>query len=255
MTPDTERAIEALNDAFYQAVADDFSATRARPWPGWERIVAKLGRSPSVLDVGCGNGRFADYLGQSVDDFRYLGVDKSRELIAHARERLASHVYSDLKVADVLREDGRAVVGEGRFDLVVLFAVLHHIPGRDNRLDLMRWLGRCVAPDGLCAFTVWRLDEVDEIRDNIVPWDTIERDLGIRLDPGDLEAEDVVLPWKHRTDVYRYFRVIRDRELSEIERVTGLEVIDRWRSDGRTGDMNQYVLLRRCRPSSPSSAR
>ncbi len=38
MSAATERQLGAINHRFYERFAAEFSATRERPWPGWERI-------------------------------------------------------------------------------------------------------------------------------------------------------------------------------------------------------------------------
>ena len=78
MDPPTRAQLLELNRAFYLAHATAFDRSRAgRPWPGWQRILGgfaagrPLGR---VLDVGCGNARFACFLAEAGLSFLGLGI-------------------------------------------------------------------------------------------------------------------------------------------------------------------------------------
>ena len=67
MSPETVLALNEINRRFYRTSAEAFSASRDYPWLGWERIVGGFPEPPhSVLDVGCGNGRFGVYLAASL---------------------------------------------------------------------------------------------------------------------------------------------------------------------------------------------
>jgi trans-aconitate methyltransferase len=52
-----------------------------------------------VLDVGCGLGDYADYLRDRFAKVDYVGIDLSRGMIAHARERRRN---LDVRVGNVL---------------------------------------------------------------------------------------------------------------------------------------------------------
>src|SRR5215470_16260923 len=85
----TIRALNAINRRFYETVVADFDSTRQMPWEGWERIVPLLQSSAllSVLDVGCGNGRFGRFLADRLgkDRLKYVGLDSSAALLERAK--------------------------------------------------------------------------------------------------------------------------------------------------------------------------
>ena len=66
MKPETVHALHAVDRRFYTERAEEFSGTRERPWKGWTGMLARieplLPEEPRVLDIGCGNGRFARFL-------------------------------------------------------------------------------------------------------------------------------------------------------------------------------------------------
>jgi SAM-dependent methyltransferase len=63
-----------------------------------------------VLDIGCGNGEYKRHL--ESDKFYYIGVERCEVMLA---------------VEDEVHMDGlRLGFGVGRFDVVLVVAVLHH---------------------------------------------------------------------------------------------------------------------------------
>lgn len=74
----------------------------------------------NLLDVGCSNGAFLDYLARSASyDFHLKGVDVHDGLLEQARERVP---HSEFIRADVNGDDWSAVVSRS-FDLVVMSGV------------------------------------------------------------------------------------------------------------------------------------
>lgn len=62
----TIQRLNAINREFYRVTAREFDQTRGAAWPGWERLLPYLHPPLSVLDVGCGNGRFGLFLREKV---------------------------------------------------------------------------------------------------------------------------------------------------------------------------------------------
>jgi SAM-dependent methyltransferase len=267
--------LNALNRDFYRVAGEDFDRTRGKPWPGWARLLPYLrldtvpdspGGLPSntptsatrsVLDVGCGNGRFGAFLievltphsplsegeGKTMT-IRYHGLDSDPALLAKARVKLTSagaKRASPLPVRVDVRLEQRDIVENppdaGAYDLVALFGVLHHIPGSATRLALLRALAERVAPGGLLAFSCWRFYEDGRLRARIVPWPD---DLAARV-----EAGDYLLDWRRGQPALRYCHYVDDAEHTALVGATGLAEIESYRADGRTGNLNRYSLLQK----------
>ncbi|MDA7707904.1 class I SAM-dependent methyltransferase [Flavobacteriaceae bacterium] len=71
----------------------------------------------SILDVGCGNGEFLNYLNQNGFNGQYSGVDINKNLIDEARLRFPNQ---DFQITDILIEEVKQydyVVMSGLFNL------------------------------------------------------------------------------------------------------------------------------------------
>ncbi|MBN1202633.1 MAG: class I SAM-dependent methyltransferase [Anaerolineae bacterium] len=232
MNDATVKRLNAINREFYRITADSFDQTRQNPWPGWHRLLPYLEPPLSVLDVGCGNGRFGLFLASHLgaENLVYHGFDNNPALLDRARAAL-SDINTQLEARDMVENPPET----GAYDLVALFGMLHHIPGRQQRRDFMRVLAERVAPGGLLAFAAWRFYDFPRFRDRITPWPE-----NIQVEPG-----DYLLDWRQGAHAQRYCHHVDDAEHADLVTATGLTEIATFRADGRTNDANHYSLLRR----------
>ena len=109
---------------------NDFKAIRAVI-----RRRLRVGQGLRTLDLGCGPGAFADLF--EGDD--YVGVDLNARYIEHARKtRHGAFIVSDARKVDL---------PDARFDQVLIFGLLHHLPDEDVRA-VLRECRRLLAPGG-----------------------------------------------------------------------------------------------------------
>jgi SAM-dependent methyltransferase len=240
----TARALNRINRRFYAEQADAFSATREAPWPGWLRLAERIDAedfpaTPAVLDVGCGNGRFGRFLAGRAPALRYTGVDSSDALLRMAEQTGGLGPKPELHRLDLVEEDLTAWLGERRFDLIVLFGVLHHVPGRERRAALLRGLLRRLSAEGILALTSWRLAQFERFRERILSW----RESPVALDEAQLETGDRLLPWGHGEGL-RYVHFADEDETDELVASLGATVVERYEADGREDALNHYFLLR-----------
>lgn len=244
MDDETIRALNAINRRFYETVAADFDATRQTAWQGWERLLPFLKPSLAVLDAGCGNGRFGVFLAQRLgkQHLRYIGIDQNAALLDRARQSLTG-IDAQFEQRDLVEQPSGDSLGA--FDLVALFGVLHHVPGAERRLALLRSLADRVAPGGLLAFTEWRFmaaGVADRFRARIVPWDAVLWGGG----GGAVEAGDYLLDWRRGVQAgtapaLRYCHYVDDAEHVRLVAAAGLNPIAEYRADAA----NLYTILRR----------
>jgi SAM-dependent methyltransferase len=248
MKRETVLALNALNQAFYAAIAPEWSDSRRHPWPGFERVWSQArARSPSpaqlrVLDVGSGDGRFAAFLDArrpASEPFDYLGIDASERLLDHARRRgLGAGVRFER--ADFLLDE--RALPEGPFELIALFGVLHHVPAFERRRQLLADLARRVAARGLLAVTFWRLDRDARFEKRVRSFAQYNAHANEPIEEADLESGDTLLAWGEQSAL-RYCHFPDARETEALIRATGLRVLDRFEADGRGAALNEYVVF------------
>ncbi len=239
MKKHTVEALLAVNRRFYRERAAEFSRSRERPWSGWGEILSRAGallpEHPRVLDVGCGNGRFARFLAERLGrTFDYCGIDESPLGLAEARRRLPGLVFVE---RDFLQEP----LPEGEFDLVALFGVLHHVPGRENRLRLLMRLSALLAQGGLLAFSLWRFDRYERFQEKIVPWDEFSSRSGVEVERADLEPGDHVLTWGGDRPAYRFCHAMSDDEERELVAALPLDLVVKFDAGA---EPNGYYVFR-----------
>ena len=223
----------AVNRAFYQDFSEPFARTRSKPQPGFRKLAPFMPESlASVLDVGCGEGRFGRFVCRLRPGVRYVGVDFTGELLDHAGKALPRATFIE---RDVSRPG--SLEGLGSFDLVVALAVLQHIPGRENRVRLLGEMGKCLAPGGRLFISAWQFMESVRQRRKLLPW------MEVGLSERDVEQNDHLMSWRSGGSGARYVSYIDERELEALSRRASLHVIETFRSDGREGNLNLYAVL------------
>lgn len=233
MDANTISELNALNLTFYRMTAPHFNDTRQQAWAGWGQLIRYLDTPLRVLDVGCGNGRFAVFLAEQLGpNFTYHGIDSDPTLLNYADTTMRQlSIRFTLTEQDVIENPFH----HGEYDLVVAFGLLHHVAGSQQRLDFMQRLAEKVGLGGLLVFACWRFLDVESLRDRIVPW------------PNHLmrEENDFLLDWRRGETALRYCHYVDDAEHDALVATTGLHEIERFKADGRNHALNQYSVLRR----------
>lgn len=110
-----------------------------------------FGPAERVLDIGCGEGLMADWLG-TVGFGAYVGIDLSEKAVAAARGR-------GLPKTDFLVADAEAFEPDGRFDAIIFNEVLYFLD--DPAAQLGRY-SRALADGGVLVVSLY--DSVAALR-------------------------------------------------------------------------------------------
>lgn len=141
----------------YDNFATTFSNSRKNhPWPELDAIIEDMQEQgyTSVLDVGCGNGRFIEeWQKYKVWSIKYLGIDSSKWMIAEARKLHPDHQFEVVPMESLFQ------VPSSKFQALLFLASFHHLETRESRINVLREARNLLAPNGRIYMTNWNLLE------------------------------------------------------------------------------------------------
>ena len=242
MNANIARQLLELNRRFYTEYGRDFSATRGRLQSGVLRVVETLRGDEVILDLGCGNGELARTLSRRGHHGLYLGIDFSLPLLNEA-ERKAFDFPVQFMRADLTSDDWNEVIaaaaGNNLYDIVFSFAVLHHIPGVELRLNFVRKVHELLKPDGLFVHSNWQFLNSEKLKARIQSW------VGIGLKETDIDANDYLLDWRRGGHGLRYVHHFDEPELADLAKAGGFEIVETFYSDGENKRLSIYQTWRK----------
>lgn len=108
--------------------------------------------NPSVLEIGCGNGRDAALILERTN--RYLGIDAAKNFIVMAKAALPAgeFVEADVEVYEF----------PGGLDIVFAFASLIHVP-KDSLRQVLKRVYSALNPGGVVRLSMKHADEYREV--------------------------------------------------------------------------------------------
>ncbi len=246
MKPEVIAKLTALNHQFYQTFAPQFSATRRRLQPGVRRILANLEADANILDLGCGNGELARELARRGHQGVYIGLDLSRALLSEAQSASLSPLRSAFLQIDLTQANWSKALrsfcaahfnlGDPKFEAILAFAVLHHIPSAPLRRQILNEVRQMVAPNGRFIHSEWQFHHSPRWRSRIQPWERI----GLR--PEDVDEGDYLIDWRHGGYGLRYVHLFNEDELETLASQAGFSIEETFYSDGEGGKLAIYQI-------------
>jgi tRNA (uracil-5-)-methyltransferase TRM9 len=246
MRAEVQDRLLALNTAFYATVANDFDQTRMAVSVGMAQVAARCApilakEGCTMIDVGCGNGRFAWALDRAGVVADYIGVDNESQLLARACTHADAllHVQTAFVQADLANAAWvNQLPPKRRFDLIVCLATLQHFPAYARRRRLVAEMAGLLAPQGLLVISGWQFLGVARFRHKQIAWETLD------LHDDDVEPGDALLPWQQGHHAVRFVHQIDLPEMNRLAADAGLTVAESWRADGKEGDLNLFAFLK-----------
>lgn len=158
----------------------------------------------------------------------------------------------------------------GRADFSVSFGFMHHIPLMQWRVQVLQEIVNATKPGGYVAVSFWRFMDDEGLANKA--HETHHQALShLGLSADDFEEGDYLLGWRNTPGAYRYCHsfteadidylvdLIADNSISAqralkagASMVGGLtnnrpaQVVARFRADGRTGNLNEYLIFQVC---------
>lgn len=233
LNPKLVEKLEALNETFYMRHAVTFSHTRTAPWPGWKRV--DVDAKASVLDLGCGNGRYLDFLRSRGFEGAYHGVDSCSSLVERAAEMAPPSEqvrWSVNGLNDVLSE-------EQEYDHVAAWGLLHHVASEERRAELIGKMLQRTKTGGSLWLSLWQFRKHERFRKH-------ECDpSAFGLSRSELEEGDALLDWQGDRDVPRYCHHFSDEEVKRISQRFADATPSVHRQEAASDRFNVYLHMRR----------
>ena len=252
MKSSTINKLNLLNFRFYDKVGMEFDQSRQQFWKGWEQALPELAKvlnssqTVKILDLACGNARFGRFIDEHFSDkpIEYLGVDVQPVLLSLSEKSLkTTNLTFNLKEVDIIQsllDDTLINQIEDKFDLIMVFGLLHHIPSEDLRKKFMNKIGLLLNKNGLAVVTSWQFGKMKRFTDRYID----PTSLGI--DSNELEANDYILDWNRGEVAYRYSHFADEVELRSLASgFTNTKIIKTYYADGRTDNLNCYIILKK----------
>ena len=247
--------LNMLTRAFYRDNAESFAQTRSMPWKGFETLAAAIERGEGLrgtvhlVDLACGNLRFERFLAARHPEvlFEVSAFDSTPELAAGAALPENVHVrIEQLDAIALLLEEGTcaASLPDGSCDMAVAFGFLHHVPGFEQRCQLLDDLLATLAPGGFLAVSLWQF--MDDARlaakAHATTEEALQRYPELRLEDG-----DYLLGWQNETEAYRYCHHFTEDESQVLSaHLHGrAALLSEFTADGKRGDLNRYLVWQR----------
>ncbi len=246
MNAKTIRQLNSINQSFYTITAEYFSQSREYYWVGWNCLLpflqkqAFLLHSCSVVDIGCGNGRFGQFLLEKMPAVRYSGLDSNPQLLKYAEEKLtpfeqsAQFAYCDI-IESCLEKILTTKLNPYRPTVITLFGVLHHIPSLQLRKALIEQIVESLLTQGLLIFTTWDFQKSNHLFMHRVKADTLH------IDEEQLEPNDYFLPWGKGVSAVRYCHLTTHEEVSQLIAHFPLHLVTQFTADGKNQENTYYV--------------
>ena len=252
----TAEQLSYVTSEFYTQQAQSFSATRQMPWQGWQQCLDAMpqlsaGEKLSVLDVGCGNLRFARFLCDEVGivPAKYFAVDNCKPLVESGEvgTHISELIFIELDVIKSLLDNtlsSRLTVPA--CDLVVAIGFLHHVPGAQKRIQLLRTLLEKTKPGRFVCISFWQFMNSQKLAAKAQKT-TAQGLHALGIDASELEEHDYLIGWQDKADTWRYCHHFSQDELDELLGSLGsdVRVCAQFSADGKDNNLNRYVILQR----------
>lgn len=136
---------------FHEVMAEDsgqsvLSSLEAHILPLVPDLVDRLSQGIRMLDVGCGRGRILNKLAKLYPRSRFVGVDLSKEAIAHGREEAARAGNANIEFSDGDLSNFDRTAEPESFDFVTTFDAIHD---QGKPLNVLKGIHRTLKPDGI----------------------------------------------------------------------------------------------------------
>jgi tRNA (uracil-5-)-methyltransferase TRM9 len=132
----------------YEEIADDFNRTRYSHWSFVHTFISSLVPNTTVLDLGCGNGKYLSVR----NDLNLYALDNCVNLI-----KIVQNKYPTVKtfISDVTDTKFES----NYFDSIISIAVIHHLSTKERRIEMLKEIIRILKVGSQCLITAWATEQ------------------------------------------------------------------------------------------------
>jgi tRNA (uracil-5-)-methyltransferase TRM9 len=223
-----------------------------------DKVQINSGQTPTkqsqiikFLDIGCGNARFANFLGENIGDnnlknISYTGIDFSVSFLGQSNIlKAAEFANFELLELDIINEIDILIKKETMYECIVLFGVIHHIPSHSIRQEFLQKISELLSQNGILIFTTWEYTDSTRLSRRIVDKKTADGQKifqKLAISPEELEIGDNVLDWIKGIESYRYSHSFTESEVYSLIQNANLELVRTFYNDGRSSKRNKYYV-------------
>lgn len=221
MDKQTQQELTKIVKRNYSVIAQSFATTRQKQiWPTLMEYAKAVQDQESILDIGCGSGRLFNLFKDK--KIKYLGIDSCPELLKIAKEKFAkeqNNSQPEFINGDILN---LTAIPQINFDHIFCIAVLHHLPGKQLRVQALKQLKNKIKPDGQIIITVWNLWNQPKYKKMIIKFWLLKLLKKNKMDNG-----DILFDWKDpkiKEYSQRYYHAFTQKQLRELAELAGLKI-------------------------------
>jgi hypothetical protein len=124
----------------------------------------------------------------------------------------------------------------GNWSVVTAFAVLHHIPSTELRLNVLRVVNQLLERHGWFIHSNWQFLHSEKLKARIQDWSKA------RVSASEVDPNDYLLDWRSGGEGLRYVHHFDEKELEELAIASNFQVTDSFYSDGQGGKLGLYQI-------------
>jgi len=158
--------MDEINLNTYEAIASEFSTTRAYVWKCIKDFCSLMNDDTTLLEVGCGNGKNIEY------------INNRKKCSSHGIDTCSNFVnYCKLKNLNVKIGNSLSIPYQTEsFDYMICIAMFHHLLLEEDRDKSMKEMLRIMKKGALGMITCWAIEQPEitnftfTVGINPVPW-------------------------------------------------------------------------------------